>query len=160
MFKRIHQIIATAACGLTLALLSGPSAHAAANVVLSGKVDGNPRALVWVDTEKGSQLDAKAAKAIRSQYVGTEWTAMDDGQVVISKGGKALLGGAYITNDENTLFLFHNRVGNQIIDGHFYSYSDDPTKGFGQVYVTEIAADGHSSRTALISVDLEFSEEQ
>jgi hypothetical protein len=156
MFQRIHRIIATAACGITLALLSGPCAHAAANTVLSGQVKTTPWVRVWVDNEKGTQLDAKATKAIQSQFTGTEWTALDNGQVVVSKGGKALVGGSYLSFNDDTYILFHGRAGNQIIDGRFYSYDDDPTKGFGMLYVTELGSDGHSSRTSVIEVDLEF----
>jgi hypothetical protein len=158
MFQRIHRIIATAACGLTVALLSGPCAHAA-DTLFSGQAAKTPWVRVWVDTEKGTQLDPKAAKAVQSQFAGTEWTAQDDGQVVVTKDGKSLVGGSSLSFSDDTFFLFHGRTGNQIIDGRFYSYSDDPSNGYAILYVTELAADGHGSRTSLIQIELEFPQE-
>jgi hypothetical protein len=157
MFQRIHRIIATAACGLTVALLSGPWAHAAPNTVFSGQIMLGPWVHVWVDTEQGTQLDARAAKAVRVQYAGTEWTALDNGQVVISKGGKTLAGGVDLDPQrDNNRFRFHGRAGNQIMDGLLLRYKDDPSMGYGALYVTELGGDGRSSRTAFIEVLLAF----
>jgi hypothetical protein len=157
MFQRIHRIIATAACGLTLALLSGPWAHAAPKTVLSGQVFLVLSVHVWDDTEEGTQLDDEAAKAVWMQYAGTKWTALDNGQVVISKGRKTLAGGVDLDPQrDNTSFLFHGRAGNQIIDGRLDRSKDDPVVGYGEVYVTELGGDGRSSRTAYIQVLLVF----
>jgi hypothetical protein len=159
MLKRIHLIMATAVCGLTLGLLSTPCADAEPNVLLSGRAGTGADVLVWVDTDKGTQVDGKAAKALRQQFAGTDWNALDNNQVIISKDGKPLVSAVYRSNNDNTFFMFHSRAGNQIADGWIIVRDEDAGEGFGVVYITELANDGRSSRTARIVVQLNFTQE-
>jgi hypothetical protein len=157
MLKCIHRILATAACGLTLGLLAVPSAHAEPKVLATGRADRfQVYVLVWVDTDHGPQLDDNAAKQFRDAFADSDWSILDNNQVVISKHGKLLVRASYLAWEDQTIFPFHAQVSSQIVDGTIYRFQEEPRKGYGMLFITELANDGRSSRSVRIEADLRF----
>jgi hypothetical protein len=157
MLKRMTLIVATAVCGLALGF-HGPAAQAAGtpSVVAKAQADNDPGALVWIDSDKGTGLDGKSAQAIHDQFAGTEWAVLDNGQMTVSKAGKVLVAAIWASNKEGTYFPLHARAGSMTIDGTIYRYSSDMSKGFGELFINQVASDGKSARSLRIEVNLAF----
>jgi hypothetical protein len=154
----MNVIAAAALCGLVLCLSTAPRAHAAPNVLANGRADSKPIVLVWVDTDKGIQLDGKAAKEVAKQYAGSNWSFLDNEQVVITKDNKQLMQGFYFGADDQSWAYFHGRGQNVVANGTMFRFSDDPTKGWGTLSITEFSQDGRSSRSIWIETLLAFPE--
>jgi hypothetical protein len=153
-------IVATAVCGLTLGF-HGPAAHAAGtpSALAQAQANNDPGVLIWVDTDKGIGL-SDSTQAIHDQFAGTEWAVLDNGVATVSKGGKVLIAAAWVSNKEGTFFPLHARLGTTTIDGTIYRYSDDMSKGFGELFINEVAKDGKSARSMRIAVSLSFAGQQ
>jgi hypothetical protein len=159
MFKRMNVIAAAALCGLVLSLSTAPRAHGAeANVLATGQAGNKLFVLVWVDTDKGIQLDGKAAKEVAKQYAGSDWSLLDDKQVVITKDNKELVRGVYVGPDDQSWANFHGHGQNAVANGGMFRFEDDPTQGFGTLTITEFSQDGRSSRSIWIETPLTFAE--
>jgi hypothetical protein len=160
MMKRMTLVLSTALCAIAVAL-PGPAAHAAGTPSVIAKAQAsNAGALVWVDTDKGTGLDGKTATAIQDQFSGTEWDILDNGVVAVSKGGKVLVAALFASNDDGTFMPLHARIGSMTVDGTIYRNSDDKSKGFGELYINQLASDSKSARSLRIAVDLDFGGQQ
>jgi hypothetical protein len=155
MLKRMTLVLSTALCAVAVSL-PGPAAHAAGTPSVIAKAQAsNAGALVWVDTDKGTGLDDKTATAIQDQFSGTEWAVLDNGVVTVSKGGKVMVAALFVSNQEGTFMPLHARIGSTTVDGTIYR-SDDKSKGFGELYINQLASDGKSARSLRVAVDLNF----
>jgi hypothetical protein len=160
MLKRMTLIVAAAVCSLA-AGFHGPAAHAAGtpNVIVKAQADNDPGVLVWVDSDKGTGL-SDSTQAIHDQFAGSEWAILDNGLMTVSKAGKVLVTAVWISNKEGTFFPLHVRTGSTTIDGTIYHYASDTTKGFGELFINQVASDGKSARSLRIAVDLSFAGQQ
>jgi hypothetical protein len=157
MFKRIEKIMTLAACAAVLALTS-ISAEAAPQVVLRGQAATNPFVWVWVDgADRSTSYSAEASKRFQADVAGSEWRFAEDASdperpvrvLQIGKNGQPFLQVGYLSNEARTFFLVHGRSGGTIVDGTVVRYSDDPSKGYGQILITNYADDGSASTTRI-----------
>jgi hypothetical protein len=156
MLKRMSLVLSTTLCAIAVSL-PGPAAHAAGTPSVIAKAQaGEAGALVWVDTDKGTGLDDRTASAIHDQFSGTEWAVLDNGVVTVSKAGKVLVAALFASNKEGTFMPLHARIGSMTVDGTIYRNDDDKSKGFGELYINQLATDGKSARSLRIGVDLNF----
>jgi hypothetical protein len=160
MLKRMTLVLSTALCAVAVSL-PGPAAHAAGTPSVIAKAQaGDAGTLVWVDTDKGTGLDSKTATAIRDQFSGTEWAILDNGAVTVSKAGKVLVAALFASNDDGTFMPLHARIGTMTVDGTIYRNDNDKSKGFGELFINQLASDGKSARSMRIGVGLDFGSQQ
>src|SRR4051812_14212241 len=81
---------------------------------------------------------------------------MDNGTVAVSKAGKVLVAALFASNQEGTFMPLHARIGTMTVDGTIYRNDSDKSKGFGELYINQLASDGKSARSLRIAVDLDF----
>jgi hypothetical protein len=157
MLKRMSLVLAATLCALAVGF-HGPAAHAAGTpgVIAKGQAAADPGVLVWIDTDKGTGLDSKSAQAVHDQFAGTEWAILDNGTMTVSKGGKVILTTAWVSNKAVTFVPLHVRSGSLTIDGTIYRDDNDPSQGFGELYINQLASDGKSARSLRIGVNLSF----
>jgi hypothetical protein len=156
MKKSLASLAAFAATALSLTLLSAPAARAQGGdqVIMTARADAKPFALAFVDSGGQSQVSEQLSKAMETQIAGSEWTLTSNGQLTISKDGKALYTARFLTNSQRTYFVVHTRTAQGSVDGTIWKYRDEPTKGAAELIVTMLSQDGKSTATFLISTEL------
>ena len=160
MLKRMTLIVAAAVCSLALGF-PGPAAHAVGtpSVIAKAQADNDPGVLVWVDSDKGTGL-SDSTQAIHDQFASAEWALLDNGVMTVSKAGKVLVAAIWASNKAGTWVPFHGRAGSMTIDGTIYRQEDDMSKGFGELFINQVASDGKSARSLRIAVSLTFAGQQ
>jgi hypothetical protein len=155
MNTRIRTLIAVAACALAVA--AAPKAHAQSQAKLLVKATaGTPIVNVIVDTSQGTGLDSKGAAGVAQQFANTDWLILDNGQLVIAKGDKAVLVANFFTNKDLTFFLVHRKAQNLDINGTIFRSSQNPQQGFGELFVTVPLQNNQGYATLHIQAELSF----
>lgn len=161
---KTRAVLALAVCALTpLVAAPRPAAAAGVNAVVQAVGSADPFVFCWTDSAKGQVgTDDKTAKKIHDALAGATYLVTDQLQFVIGKAkgnelSAVVTPGAAAKNKENTYFLIHGRSqdGKTVVDGTFFSFSDDPSKGIA--YVTMVMQDGKGNAiTAHIEQTLIF----
>jgi hypothetical protein len=141
--------LVTAVVGLALGLaaVSPAQAQDGAKILLSARLTGKPIVNTVVDSAQGTQLKNQLGESVAAQFTDSDWTITDKGQVTVTKGGKALLAAFHWPNPEKTWFLLHARTPKLTVDGELYTFTDDPKKGYVQIFVSMLSNDGKSWAT-------------
>jgi hypothetical protein len=157
MFKRMNLIAATALCGLTLSLLTAPGAHADPKLIAQARAAAELTVNVVLDTDQGSRLNNQAAQSVQTQLAGSDWSILDNGQAIVAKGDKRVLGPlAVFTNSDHDFFLLHSRSPKLSVDGTIRRWGDDLKEGFAELFVAQLANDGRTWVTFNLQVPLTF----
>jgi hypothetical protein len=135
-------------------LLSRSATAGEPKIVAKGRPVGNPFVMAIAHTAEGPALDGDSAKAIKELLIGTEWTLFDNGQLLIAKDGKTLLGWFAISVGDG-IFWVHVRRGRSDVDGEIYIY-EDQKNGHAQLFWTIWSEDGRSSVTANVFTKLNY----
>jgi hypothetical protein len=159
MQKRMFGMTTVAVCVWALSLLTAPGAHAQgqqAKVIAQAKGDTDPFVMVLTDSAKGVAYDENATKSMTAALAGTDWSVLDNGQLVISKGQDVLLGSSYMSNQGLTLFLLHEHSAKSIVDGWIWRSTSDPRQGVADLFITIFDKDGAGSFTIVYEGNLTF----
>jgi hypothetical protein len=159
MKTRISALIAVAVC--TLAVAAAPKAHAQTEAkVLVKATAGTPVVNVIVDTSQGTGLDSKSAAGVAEQFANTSWLILDNGQLLIAKGEKAVLVANFFSNKDLSFFLVHRKSQNLDVNGTIWRSSQDPQKGFAELFITVPMQNNQGFATLHVSTDLSFGQQQ
>jgi hypothetical protein len=158
MKKSIASLVALTAAALALTTFSAPAARAQEQnqVILAARADAQPFVLAFVDSGSQSKVDEQLSKAMQAQIAGSEWSLTSNGLFTISKDGKAILGAGFLTNEKRTWFIVHQRNAKSSVDGTIWKFSDEPTAGASELFLTMVSQDGKSTATIFVSTELAF----
>jgi hypothetical protein len=123
-------------------------------VVVTARTVGNPVVMAIAHDAQGLSLDRAAALAIQELMVGTEWTLLDNGQLLIAKNGKTLLGW-FAVPEADGIFWIHVRREKSQVDGEIF-INDDKKNGSSQLFWTIWSEDGRRSVTANVYTRLNY----
>jgi len=159
-----RTLLALAVCAVTpLFAAPRPAAAAGVNAIVQAVGDTDPFVFCWTDSAKGQiGTDKATGQKLYGALAGATYLVTDQLQFVIGKANgneitAVLTPGAAAKNSNNTYFLIHGRSqdGKTVVDGTFFSFSDDPSKGLA--YVTVVMQDGQGNAiTAHIEQSLSF----
>jgi hypothetical protein len=153
MKKLIHSIVATALCAVALGPVAAPSAHAAAaKVVYSAHLEGDPGALiVGIDGAKNVDVN-KLTDQLNATFEGTDWNIMDNGTIVVTKSGKTVTTLPFQVASEDLSVIFpHARAATSGVDGLWLA---DEAGAFMIVWITQPASGGSFTFTMIADLSL------
>jgi hypothetical protein len=136
-------------------LLSRTASAQEPKVIAKARTVGNPVVMAIAHNGEGRVLDRGNAESIAALFADTEWTVFDNGELLITKKGKPVLGW-YVVRANTTILIFwiHVREDKSLVDGEIWIFDDK--MGYGQLFWTIWSEDGRSSVTANVSTRLNF----